>query len=64
VSKTRKTHVADRQMPHLTPCGRAPGDGKVLVAVSPQEPTCAWCLSSVRGGWGAGGLVTPTSEPL
>ena len=64
MSKPRKTHVVDVHMPHLTPCGRAVADGKVLLAASPQEPSCSWCLSYVRGPWGAGGLVTPTSEPL
>jgi hypothetical protein len=51
-------------MAHLTPCGRAVDNGKVLLAVSPREPTCAWCLPYIRGAWGAGGLVTPTSQPL
>jgi hypothetical protein len=64
VSKPRKTHVADRHVPHLTPCGHEVDNGKVLLTVSPAEPTCAWCLSYVRGAWGAGGLVPPTSEPL
>ncbi|RPH66513.1 MAG: hypothetical protein EHM78_23415 [Myxococcaceae bacterium] len=64
MSKPRKTHVVDVHMPHLTPCGRGLTDGKVLVAASPEEPSCAWCLSYIRGAWGAGGLVTPTSEPL
>jgi hypothetical protein len=64
VSQPRKTHVVDLHMPHLTPCGRSLGEDKVRLAVSPQEPTCSWCLSYVRGAWGAGGLVSPTSEPL
>ena len=64
MSKPRKMHAVDQHMPHLTPCGRALGDGKVLLAVSPQEPTCSWCLSYIRGAWGARGVVTPTSEPL
>ena len=64
MSKPRKSHVVDLHMPHLTSCGRALADRKLLLAVSPQEPTCAWCLSYVRGAWGVGGLVPPTSEPL
>ena len=64
MSQARKSHVVDLHMPHLTPCGHAVENGKVLLAVSPQEPTCAWWLSYVRGAWGASGVVTPTSEPL
>ena len=68
MSKGRKTHAVDQQMPHLTPCGRTLDNGNVLLAVSPAEPTCAWCVSYVRGAWGgawgAAGVVTPTSEAL
>jgi hypothetical protein len=60
----RKTHVADRHMPHLTPCGRQAEGARVSLAAAGAEPTCAWCLAYVRGAWGASGVVTPSSEPF
>ena len=53
MSPPRKTHSVDRQMPHLTPCGRAVGNGKVALTAPAQQPTCAWCLRS--GGLGRRG---------
>jgi hypothetical protein len=52
MSTARKTRVADRHMPHLTPCGRPAKESRVLLATVKSESTCTWCLAYVRGSWG------------